>query len=260
MNQDLKNYITQSRVAGQTDEQIKQALKSSGWQEVDINQAFAGQLPATEMVSVATGSWLTSKILAGLVIGFVIAGGAGAYFIFRDRQNSSSIPIISNTPIVQNTESDNDFLKKLSEPGVFGCRDVFNDENFSNISGYALSYYNMTEKNSVSELDCDYVTKKTSGGVPESLLTLHVLRGDMFGHKIDQTPTFNLWENNLKITAPHDGTPVQGLGADSYTIGGVLGFLSSNKYYLVTLLSYQKNLNGRLNDMGKIIDANLNKY
>ncbi len=40
-NQQLTDYIKNSKVAGQTDEQIKSALISSGWQEMDINDAFS---------------------------------------------------------------------------------------------------------------------------------------------------------------------------------------------------------------------------
>jgi len=40
-NQQLIDYIKKSKAASQTDEQIKSALISSGWQEMDINDAFS---------------------------------------------------------------------------------------------------------------------------------------------------------------------------------------------------------------------------
>ncbi|MBU3922992.1 DUF805 domain-containing protein, partial [Patescibacteria group bacterium] len=45
MNQELENYIKESKNSGFTDEQIKQELKKAGWQENDINQAFDYSVP-----------------------------------------------------------------------------------------------------------------------------------------------------------------------------------------------------------------------
>lgn len=39
-NDQIINFIKQSKSAGQTDEQVKSALKSAGWQEADINDGF----------------------------------------------------------------------------------------------------------------------------------------------------------------------------------------------------------------------------
>jgi hypothetical protein len=49
MNQELDNYIKQARASGQTDDQIKQALVKSGWNQVQINEAFG--IPNPPVVS-----------------------------------------------------------------------------------------------------------------------------------------------------------------------------------------------------------------
>jgi len=46
MNQELENYIKESRNSGFTDEQMKQELKKAGWQDEIINQHFGtGTVP-----------------------------------------------------------------------------------------------------------------------------------------------------------------------------------------------------------------------
>lgn len=44
-NDKLLNFVKQSQSAGQTDEQIKAALRSAGWQESDIEEGFKSLKP-----------------------------------------------------------------------------------------------------------------------------------------------------------------------------------------------------------------------
>lgn len=44
MNQELQNYIKQSREVGKTNEQIKQELLNVGWLESDINKVFSNMI------------------------------------------------------------------------------------------------------------------------------------------------------------------------------------------------------------------------
>jgi len=146
MNEDLKNYIKQSRVAGQTDEQTKQALKSRGWQEVDINQALGGQSPVSEMASVATKSWLTGRIIAIVIALLVIAGGVGAYFMFSDVGSTQNISVIKTS---------------------FRCKDLLPDSDFERITGKKASDYQIVsypfvvdDPSAVLQYYCNYVTNK----------------------------------------------------------------------------------------------------
>jgi len=79
MNSDLFNYVSQSRAAGVTDEQIRQALLSSGWSSSDIDEALISDLSSTNYhpATVSIGSrrkkiiFILSSLLPLLFIGFV---------------------------------------------------------------------------------------------------------------------------------------------------------------------------------------------
>lgn len=111
-NDELINFIKQSREAGQTDEQIKSALQSAGWQEGDIEEGFkyiissnppAPAVPPSQSYSRAhydtkpapiveqkSGSG-RKLIIAVVVILIFLTGGAGAYY-YKD--NLRNLPVI----------------------------------------------------------------------------------------------------------------------------------------------------------------------
>jgi len=50
-NQELLDYIKESKKTGQTDEQIKSVLIANGWQEADINNGFRAVISPRKTVS-----------------------------------------------------------------------------------------------------------------------------------------------------------------------------------------------------------------
>ena len=50
-NQELLDYIKESKKTGQTDEQIKSVLIANGWQEADINNGFWAVISPRKTVS-----------------------------------------------------------------------------------------------------------------------------------------------------------------------------------------------------------------
>lgn len=89
-NPPLDSFVSQSRQAGQSDEQIRQALTNAGWGAEDVNQALGGgrgiPSPASPIalnVSSASGPVpFGVKFLAVLgFIGSVMAVGFGLFFL-----------------------------------------------------------------------------------------------------------------------------------------------------------------------------------
>ncbi|MBU2564229.1 outer membrane lipoprotein-sorting protein [Patescibacteria group bacterium] len=88
MNQELENYIKESKNSGFSDEQIKQELRKAGWKEEDINQAFSREpilnKSSIQELTINTNKKNESKTLgmiALVVIIFLIIGGGVFYYI-----------------------------------------------------------------------------------------------------------------------------------------------------------------------------------
>ena len=132
-NDDLINFIKQSKSSGQTDEQIKSSLRSAGWQEGDIEEGLktlvssAPSVPRTpasqskpvqsysdilygektgiaaEVTEQKTGSSKKS-ILVVIIILFLLAAAAAAYF-YKDE--------LVNLPVIKDFVSKNDNENKV---------------------------------------------------------------------------------------------------------------------------------------------------
>ena len=63
-NQEIVNYITQTKEKGYTGEQITQALKEVGWQEKDIEEGFKYYLERVAGVGPASFPWQGNIIAA----------------------------------------------------------------------------------------------------------------------------------------------------------------------------------------------------
>ncbi|MFH1611803.1 MAG: hypothetical protein ABH887_00840 [bacterium] len=99
MNQDLQNYIKQSKEQGMSDEKIKQELLKAGWLEYDINQVLAPLTPEVlEMPKLYSRKWILSIII---IIGIAIIIG-GIYFV--------SQKIIKPTELSEEVQLDLDII------------------------------------------------------------------------------------------------------------------------------------------------------
>lgn len=94
-NQELINFIKNSKITGQTDEQIKSILRQSGWQDIDIDEGFK---------SLGTRDNPSRKMFAILILtALLLAGGVSAYYFRRDipvikNFVSERVPVVSETP------------------------------------------------------------------------------------------------------------------------------------------------------------------
>jgi len=76
---ELQNYITQSRTAGLTDDQIRQNLLAKGWQDGNISQVLIG---VSTIVSIPTNSVQNSKKSKLLLVWLIICTGAFVYLVY----------------------------------------------------------------------------------------------------------------------------------------------------------------------------------
>ncbi len=80
MNSEIQNYIDQSRAAGMSDEQIRQALAGRGWGQTDIDKAFgmpsaAGPTGSSNktvkiIITVLILLFLIPLLFWGIIVGF----------------------------------------------------------------------------------------------------------------------------------------------------------------------------------------------
>ncbi len=88
MNEDLKNYISQARASGQTDDQIRQTLLAQGWKAVDLDQVFSD--------SNSPKSFGFKAII--LVIALLIFGGLAYAGLWYWQNQSSQVSVATFTP------------------------------------------------------------------------------------------------------------------------------------------------------------------
>ncbi len=126
MNQDLKNYIDQARAAGKNDETIKQELRSTGWQESDISEAFGATpasvaAPVTAAAAVSGRAFPTKVVAISAVVLLLLA--AGAYMAFG-RNGGTNNDNSNNASNSNNTNSD-----------IKACKDLLPGSKFTEITG-----------------------------------------------------------------------------------------------------------------------------
>ncbi len=112
-NQELITFIQNSRIAGQTDDQIRFALKQSGWQDAVLDEAFRPQVIRAPLPSVTqnfqspviTDGNHTSgkKIFLSVIIVVVLLLGAAsvAYYFYASNKTSSETSSVSTTTSTQ---------------------------------------------------------------------------------------------------------------------------------------------------------------
>ena len=98
INQELLSYINQSKAAGQTDEQIKSALRQIGWQEADIEEGFrsasspVGQYLSGSQAPIGGQKKSGKKLIIIIVLVLILlAGGALAYWKFVLQKQSNVV-------------------------------------------------------------------------------------------------------------------------------------------------------------------------
>jgi len=94
MNQELENYIEQSRQQGLSDAEIKKQLVNTGWQERDINLAFSS---GTSVNSSPRKKYFI-KIAIPLIVILIILSGGISYYLYSKNIDSNPVPVeVSDT-------------------------------------------------------------------------------------------------------------------------------------------------------------------
>lgn len=106
-NQELIDFIKKSKAAGQTDEQVKSALKQSGWQETDIDDGFKSisiSAPAQNYSDVlyrnkqgsnfeVSENKSSKKLVVAIIVIFILlAGGAFGFYYFNKFETLPAAP------------------------------------------------------------------------------------------------------------------------------------------------------------------------
>jgi len=287
MNQDLENYIKQSREAGKSDEIIKQELRASGWSEVEISQALGTQTVPSTVSGTSITTWLTAKTLA-IIIAALVAMGGSAYFIFSDKDSMPTNQTDNNSKVAENTANKADFH----------CKDLLPDVDFQTILKKNSSEYVLKEQNNdlskgegttqdfkdkfgnqfqqgARVFVCSYSTPDNPVGDIYFLLgygTKNDLTAEFQSQK-DVAFSFNGKEIQIAdqiIKGPDDyAESIADLGADAYRVGfkevsNTVHVLSSNRKYMLTVtVNADKFLIDVLisaKEIAKVIDTNLSKY
>src|SRR3989344_3536604 len=256
MNQDLENYIKQSREAGKSDEIIKQELRASGWSEVEISQALGTQTVPSTVSGTSITTWLTAKTLA-IIIAALVAMGGSAYFIFSDKDSMPTNQTDNNSKVAENTANKADFH----------CKDLLPDVDFQTILKKNSSEYVLKEQNNdlskgegttqdfkdkfgnqfqqgARVFVCSYSTPDNPVGDIYFLLgygTKNDLTAEFQSQK-DVAFSFNGKEIQIAdqiIKGPDDyAESIADLGADAYRVGfkevsNTVHVLSSNRKYML---------------------------
>lgn len=106
INPQLLDFVRQQQSAGVTADSIKKALLTRGWNEQDINEAFAGTNSINLSQPAPVSSSIVKNVLLGIV-GLIVIGAiaGGAYFYFAPQPSSQSITDGSLQVPSKNTET-----------------------------------------------------------------------------------------------------------------------------------------------------------
>lgn len=144
MNQELENYIQQSKQAGKSEEVIKQELQNAGWGKADISQALGIQTSPITGSNTLIISWFSSKTLA-VIIGALLVVGGGAYFMFSD--NTSDNISDNNSGPTNNSINPTKTPKTTSQnSSSFNCKDLLSDDEFETAVGKQITDYRLIEQ------------------------------------------------------------------------------------------------------------------
>lgn len=246
-NQELQNYINQSRASGVPDEQIRQTLAAQGWSEADLNEAFgqvAASVSTASVSSVGTG-WLSAKVVT-VAVTLLLIGGIGAYIVFSTKKpsNESGGVNSSQNQVANNPPSQNKAERSLK------CEDLLPADDFKRVTQKDLSKY-LPKWDIVKDglLGCevlgDYGLPWLSFGV--------IARWEEGDNRWDV-----LKEQALKLSNQYSKyEQVSNIGSDAYFLNNSLNALSSNKKYTLDVSAPTKE---QSIEIAKIIDANLSKY
>lgn len=154
----ISDFINKSRSLGNTDELIRQELRSAGWQEADIAQAFnVGITPASVGIS--------TKFIAFIVAAtIIVAGGAWSYFVNYKKSTTPVVPIneVSTNANLLNENRDNNIApagsQQINDPNTINNMGVINDTIVYN--KYCLGEVKITYQN--TDYSTETMTKLTS--------------------------------------------------------------------------------------------------
>lgn len=92
-NPQLTEYIRKAKAAGQKKEEITSALLGAGWQQSDVDEAFA-PLEATPLTGFAAvgGKSKTLIVALSVLLGLILAGGGFAYYYFFLSESGAEPP------------------------------------------------------------------------------------------------------------------------------------------------------------------------
>jgi hypothetical protein len=93
-NQQILDYVAQSRRSGINDEQIKQSLLNSGWPENEISEALLGNFPSSSILNKPK----TGLIVFITVIVLVLAATASGYFYWRSSNKTHPVAVVTKSP------------------------------------------------------------------------------------------------------------------------------------------------------------------
>lgn len=104
-NNDIQSWLKQAREAGQSDNQIRQQLKQSGWSEKQINQLISSQ---ETTINIAPKKSQGKLILIVIIIIIVLIAGAAVYwFILRESGETTNeqVNVATETKTTANTNT-----------------------------------------------------------------------------------------------------------------------------------------------------------
>jgi len=121
INQQLIEYIKQSKAQGVSDEQIKTTLKEKGWQDKDINKAFFQILTPQETEKSKKKLLIPIIIIIGILL---IGGGIFAYFQFFEKESVKQLEDTGADEIITEKETE---MKELSAIEI--CEKIEEESN-----------------------------------------------------------------------------------------------------------------------------------
>lgn len=169
MNQELQNYINQSRQEGKSEEVIRQELKNAGWQEGEIFQALGGYSQVAQMIGVGASAVAktsgVSKVLISVILAVVVTGGIGlgVYFALNNKQGGK-LAAQTGFPLADDKTGKRNKVNPMNISS--DCREILSDSDFEKITGNRASDYQIIsypfagpDPSAILQFFCKYISK-----------------------------------------------------------------------------------------------------